>query len=67
MKEKEPFQFKLETDPIMHVTSIIASVIISYYFVPGNLASPGTMLSLLIANFISVNLVSNLLRWMKGE
>jgi len=67
MKEKKPFQFKLETDPIMHLTSIITSVIISYYYFPANLASHMTLLTLLISNFISVNIVSNVMRYIKGE
>lgn len=67
MKEKKPFQFKLETDPIMHIVSFLFSILFSYFLYPENLSSIGSLFGLLIANFISVHLVSNLLRWMKGE
>jgi hypothetical protein len=67
MKEKKPFQFKLETDPLMHFFSICSSVVFSYFYFPGNLDSPVTLVALLISNFISVNIVSNFMRYIKGE
>jgi hypothetical protein len=67
MKEKKPFQFKLETDPLMHFFSICSSVVFSYFYFPGNLDSPGTLFALLISNFISVNIVSNVMRYFKGD
>jgi len=67
MKEKKTFQFKLETNPIMHIGSFLFSILFSYFLFPANLSSIGSLFGMLISNFISVHLVSNLLRWIKGE
>jgi hypothetical protein len=44
-----------------HLFSFIGACIFSYFFVPSNLVSPGSILVLLIANFIVVELMD----WMK--
>jgi hypothetical protein len=64
-QEKKPFKFQWETDPFLHLVSIITSFIFSYFVFPQNLSSINMMLLLLFMNFISVNLVSNFQRWLK--
>ena len=39
-----------------HLFSLIGSFIFSYFFVPGNLSSPATILILVISNFVVVEL-----------
>jgi hypothetical protein len=67
MKEKKPFQFKLETNPIMHIGSFLFSILFSYFLFPTNLSSIGSLFGMLITNFFSVHLVSNVMRYFKGE
>ncbi len=40
-----------------HLFSLIGAFIFSYFFVPGNLTSPGTILILVISNFVVVELL----------
>ena len=47
---------------IDHTLSFICSLILSYFFFPGNLSSPTSILILLICNFVTVELYNYLFK-----